>query len=173
MKNLVYLAIFFLPITLSRAQVNEKVKRHKEPDFATTAEQEDYWTKQIFKFEYKKQHHERFSGPISRVDSSTFKSGEIIVRHSEADKRLILMFEKGILVPWTSGLTIHIVDELPHLNPSFKVKRFRLSVHHANITNPSVYFIELTNPNADSNMDTMTFIEGSALTFLKQGWLML
>lgn len=71
------------------------------------------------------------------------------------------------------ALKINISDELTELNPSYKVKRFRLSVHMFNIMNPTVYFIELTNKDATPEMDIMKFIEGANLTFLKQGWVMI
>lgn len=176
MKRLTLLSLLILTVTLTFGQGDEKVRRRgkEEPDFSTAGEQEDYWTKQIFKFDYKKKNYKRFKGQISRVDSTTFKFDSLIVRIIDpGDKRLILMLEKGILSPWMRALKINISDELTELNPSYKVKRFRLSVHMFNIMNPTVYFIELTNKDATPEMDIMKFIEGANLTFLKQGWVMI
>ncbi len=164
-----------MTVTLSYGQSDEKIyrSREKEPDFETAGEQEDYWTKRLFKFDYKKKKYKRFQGEITRIDSTTFRFDDIIVKHTDPDKRLILMFEKGILFPWSHGLNINLWSELTELNPSHKVKRFRLGVHVFNIANPYSYFIELTNENATADMDIMTFIEGAQLTFLKEGWLMI
>jgi hypothetical protein len=172
MRRLTLIIYSLLTISVTFGQGSEKIRRSekKEPDFATAGEQEDYWTKRLFKFDYKKKNYKRFQGKISRIDSTTFKFDDIIVKHTDPDKRLILMFEKGILFPWMSGLTINMVDELTELNPSYKVKRFELSVRKFNFSNPTVYFIELTNKSATPDMDIMKFIEGANLTFLKQGW---
>jgi len=175
MTRLTLILISLLTITLSYGQEDEKIKRSrkKEPDFSTAGEQEDYWTKRLFKFEYKKKNYKRFKGQISRIDSTTFRFDSVVVKNVDQDKRLLLMLEKGILFPWMPGLRINMWDELTELNPSFKVKRYRLSVHMFNISNPTVYFIELTNDKATADMDIMKFIEGANLTFLKQGWVMM
>jgi hypothetical protein len=175
MRRLTLILSSLLIVTLSYGQGDEKIyrSRKKEPDFSTAGEQEDYWTKRLFKFEYKKKTYKRFQGQISRIDSTTFKFDSVVVRNTDPDKRLALMFEKGIVFPWMPGLNINMWDELTALNPSFKVKRFRLGVHMFNMANPTVYFIELTNKNATPDMDIMKFIEGADLTFLKQGWLMI
>ena len=127
----------------------------------------------LAEYEYKKKNYRRFQGEITRIDSTTFKFDSVVVRHTDPDRRLVLMLEKGILFPWMHGLNINMWEELTELNPSFKVKRFRLSVHMFNMANPTVYFIELTNKNATPDMDIMKFIEGADLTFLKQGWVMI
>lgn len=175
MRQLTLLIFSLLTITYSHGQGEEKIyrTRKKEPDFSTTGEQEDYWTKRLFKFDYKKKKHKRFQGQITRIDSTTFKFDSVIVRQTAPDKRLTLMLEKGILFPWMPGLTINMWEELTELNPSYKVKRFRLGVHMFNMANPTAYFIELTNKDATPDMDIMKFIEGAELTFLKQGWVMI
>jgi hypothetical protein len=175
MGRLTLILLSLLIIAFSYGQSNEKIYRSekKEPDFSTAGEQEDYWTKRLFKFEYKRKTYKRFQGKISRIDSTTFKFDSVTVRHTDPDKRLILMLEKGILFPWMHGLNINMWEELTELNPSFKVKRFRLGVQMFNISNTTVYFIELTNKNATPNMDIMKFIEGANLTFLKQGWVLI
>jgi len=175
MNQLTFIVIFFLTITFSFAQHEGRTRSNgnKEPHFSTAGEQEEYWTKRLFKFDYRKRNYDRFKGNISRIDSNTFRFDSMLVRNTDHDKRLILMFEKGILVPWMPGLTVNMWDELKELNPSFKVKRFRLSVHMFNMANPLAYFMELTNEHATSDMDVMTFIEGANLTFFKEGWIML
>jgi hypothetical protein len=175
MKQLILIMFSLMTITRIYGQDNEKIRRRgkKEPEFATAGEQEDYWTKQIFKFDYKKKSYKRFQGQIKRLERATFKFDSIVVKNTDGDKRLLLMLEKGILYPWMPTLTINMWDELSDLNPSYKVKRFRLSVRMFNVGNPTVYFIELTNKNATLDMDIMIFIEGAELTFMKQGWVMI
>ena len=148
MRRLTLVIFSLLTITLSYGQGNEEIYRSKkkEPDFSTAGEQEDYWTKRLFKFYYKKKTYKRFQGQITRIDSTTFKFDSIIVRHTDPDRRLILMLEKGILFPWMHGLNINIWKELTELNPSFKVKRFRLGVYMFNMANPTVYFMKLEKP---------------------------
>ena len=65
------------------------------------------------------------------------------------------------------------VEELTDLNPSWTIKRFSFMLIRKGFANPLMYYFELTNKAATKTTPTKTFIEGSRLTFLKQGWVMI
>ncbi|WP_448702062.1 hypothetical protein ACFGVR_07215 [Mucilaginibacter sp. AW1-3] len=70
-----------------------------EPYFANQGEQEDYWTKQLFKNEYTPQTFERFKGSISIINADTIKFGSTILGIRISNTALRSIFEKGILYP--------------------------------------------------------------------------
>jgi len=71
--------------------------------------------------------------------------------------------------------TLRITDfeELKFLNISPKQKRFRFLLFTPGFTNPTVYFMELTNKSAGSESGLSSFINGATLTFFEQGWLIM
>lgn len=71
----------------------------------------------------------------------------------------------------TDSLTISNFEEVAFLSKSPKYKRFRFLLFRKGSSNPTVYFIELTNKKALPTTDRETFINGSTLTFCKQGWM--
>ena len=152
-------------------QVNGQ--RKKEPEFATAGEQEDYWAKQLFKKEYKTQKHSRFSGQIKRLDEYTFVFDTVKLKVINTPDTLLTIFDEGLLQAWGSGTTVSDIEELTDLNPSPTVRRFRFILFMRKISNPTVYFFELTNKTASKTTDLKTFIKGSTLTFLKQGCVMI
>ena len=147
-------------------------------NFRTQGEQETYWAKQIFKKEYTKQQHPRYTGRIIQVDDTTFLFGvrrlEVYSFIGEDYKQV---FSLGILYPDLFSGNCRIISFFEELNFSkeYTVKRLKLLAFHEIsgqiLINPTVYFIELTNPNATETTDLKTFIKGASLTFIKQGWL--
>jgi len=71
------------------------------------------------------------------------------------------------------SLKISDFEEVKFLSKSPKVKRFRFLNFTSGFANPIVYFIELTNENANEMTDLKTFIKNAKLTFVKDGWLMI
>ncbi len=164
---------FILIILLSLTILPASGQKKKEPEFATAGEQENYWTKQLFKKEYKTQKHLKFSGQIKRLDEYTFLYDTVKLRVINTPPDLLTIFDEGLLQQWATGTTISDIEELADLNPSPTVKRFKFLVYMRRIANPTVYFFELTNKTASKTTDMRTFIKGSCLTFLKQGWVMI
>lgn len=70
-------------------------------------------------------------------------------------------------------LRISNFEELPFLSKSRKVKRFRFWKYSFGSINPQVYFIELTNENANEKTDINLFIKEAKLTFVKDGWIVI
>jgi len=60
------------------------------------------------------------------------------------------------------------ISELPFLNISDKVKRFRMTTKNKSLPNPVIYFIELTNSKAAKNMSFEEFLKDAKLTYLDQ-----
>jgi hypothetical protein len=150
-----------------------KAKTETESDFATTGDQEKHWAEKLFKKEYKKQRHETFKGKVVKLDETTFQFDDIKLEVVNTPSDYLLIFEKGIFSPWTNGLTISDLEELSSLSTSPTIKRFRFSLITNGFSNPTAYFIELTNKKATKATDVRSFIEGSRMTFLKQGWVMI
>ncbi|MCW4468268.1 hypothetical protein OGH69_04755 [Flavobacterium sp. MFBS3-15] len=69
-------------------------------------------------------------------------------------------------------MKIYGFEELKFLQVSPKVKRFRFRYYRQGFTNPTIYFIELTNEEANEQTSPETFIKGARLTFLTDGWIM-
>lgn len=91
------------------------------------------------------------------------------------DSEISLMDEKEKFAYITSRndtMKVYGFEELKFLRPSAKIKRFRFRYYRQGFTNPTIYFIELTNEKADADTDNETFIKGAMLTFLKDGWIM-
>ncbi|HEY5746932.1 MAG TPA: hypothetical protein VIU12_12695 [Chryseolinea sp.] len=145
----------------------------KEPEFSTAGEQEAYWARQLFKKEYKAQKHSKFTGRIQRLDAYSFKFDTVTLRVVNTSPDLLLIFDNGLLQPWASGLTISDIEELKDLSPAPTIKRFGFMLIQKGLANPIMYFFELTNKTASKTTDIKTFIKGSTLTFLKQGWVMI
>ena len=70
-------------------------------------------------------------------------------------------------------VTISNIEELALLSIPSKVRRFRFWVWHGWLSNPTVYFLELTNDNANYNTSLMAFIKGATLTFVYKGWVII
>lgn len=170
---LLFTATILLVSGQSSDKENKKTKSEKEPEFATAGEQETYWAKQLFKNEYKKQKHSKFKGHISRLDEHTFKFDTLTLRVINTPPDLLLIFDNGLLQPLGPGLTMSSIEELTDLNPSPAIKRFSYMLIRKGFANPIMYFFELTNKTASKETDIKAFIEGSTLTFLKQGWVMI
>ncbi|MBS1507970.1 MAG: hypothetical protein JSS79_15120 [Bacteroidetes bacterium] len=161
---------FILIILLSALTMSAYSQKKREPQFETAGEQEEYWTKQFFKKEYRRQKHSRFTGQIKRLDEHTFQFDTVTLKVVNTPPDLVMIVEEGLLQPWASGTTISDMEELTALNPPPTVKRIRFLLHHKGFVNPIVWFFELTNNAATPLTDRKTFIKGSTLTFLKQGW---
>jgi hypothetical protein len=175
MKSFLTVTIILLAISqcFGQRKKHQDKETEKEPKFATEGEHAAYMTEKLFETQYKKKKHKRFKGQITRLDSETFMFDEVVVKVTAKDEHLQLLFQEGILFPWTTRMRVGLMQQLPNFNPSHKVKRFELMVHELGLANPFTYFIELTNENATETMDLTAFIKGSTLTFLKQGWLMI
>lgn len=70
-------------------------------------------------------------------------------------------------------LRIGEFEELKFLSKNPTIKIFRYWEYRKGFANPQVYFIELTNIAADKSTDMETFIKGAALTFVKDGWIIM
>jgi hypothetical protein len=71
------------------------------------------------------------------------------------------------------SLRITDFEEVPFLNKSPTIRRFRFWLFTKGFMNPTVYFIELTNENATSKTDIRSFIKDSNLTFFINGWIII
>jgi len=71
------------------------------------------------------------------------------------------------------SLKISDFKELKFLSITPKKKRFTFWVYNSGFMNPQVYFIELTNKKATKKTNMDAFINGSQLTYLKAGWLII
>jgi len=99
--------------------------------------------------------------------------------HSNETTKLILC--TGLLDPYlingSLNLTISIIDELVLLNPNPRTKRYKFWIYKTATENsfflislnPSEYYFELQNENANKNTINEDFINGAKLTFLKFG----
>lgn len=97
----------------------------------------------------------------------------------------IQILENGLFVPTEIRGNLCCLHELSQINPNPQTKRFSFWTFPKRIENPTdstsidyilstrinpdVYYFELENLNADTDMDLIEFIKGAHLTFFKYG----
>jgi len=100
--------------------------------------------------------------------------------NEESSETTKLILTSGLLNPYeingSQNLTISIITELPLLNPNAQTKRFKFWIYHpktdnplTNRVNPDEYYFELQNDKANDQTSFKDFLEGSKLTFLTFG----
>lgn len=165
---------FLIIISLFCLQAN--AQNDSIPHFKNQGEQEDFWAKEKFRKEYKKENYKRYSTRIIALNESTYQYGSLFFTISEPADPIKQLFIAGILYPSlisspfrSDTLSIGNFNELqfPELSPT--VKRFSCWVSIQGFANPIVYMFELTNEQATKQTDLKSFIMGASLTFFKQG----
>jgi len=175
----------------------DSTKRINPANIITQGENERYWAQEIFDKNYSPQLFERYKGTIILINETTFRYDESIIIAHFIEKEYRAIFEKGILYPAIFGgyndgrilelpqvpdsvrskpfysfsrndsLYVGIMESLMFLNPSDKIKRFKLYLSRPGVMNPSMYVFELTNDTANKTTDLVSFINGARLTFFK------
>lgn len=200
MKNLLYIILTTLTISMGCKAQDESFPYRS--NFANQGEQEDYWAEKLFYEQYKKNIYEKFEGEIIQIDENNIKFKNKVL-NGYFSKEYKLIFINGLFYPQLlSGdevtprkndeelskmsntelfryhmtqndtLSIGEFEEVKFLSKTPTIKRFRF-LEYRNWSNPQVYFIELTNENADKTTDLEEFIKGATLTFVKNGWIIL
>lgn len=182
--------LFFTFISVAVFSQTDSIKNRIDPKTITTqGQQEQYWAQEIFDKKYSVQHFEKYKGTVTVVSKNTFRYNENIITAGFHDEDLSPIFEKGIIYPaiffgYNDGrilkvdkssnflarndsLGISIVEELRFLNPSARIKRYKLYLWRPGFANASMYLFELTNENSTAATDLKTFLTGSNLTFLE------
>lgn len=170
MKRLLLLLTSLLFVVTTNAQNDSQTEKKV---FANQGEQEKYWAEVFFKENYSAQSYPEFSGKISEIDFNTFKFDDQAIVLDNINRSLKPIFLKGLLYPQIIANDISFIsslEELKFLNTSPKVKRFKFWLFSKNVSNPSVYLLEITSEQATEKTDIKTFIENGKLTFLKKGW---
>ncbi len=75
--------------------------------------------------------------------------------------------------PRMDSLRIYNFEKIKSLEKTPKQKRFRFWLFRKGFGNPTVCFMELTNKNAASEIDLLSFIDGAKLTFFQEGWIVI
>ena len=202
MRHLLLTIFFVLICTFSmNAQKNDTLVIRTQ--FANQGEQEDYWAEKLFYEKYKKENYKRFAGDIKIIDKNHIRFGNKILRaYFPPELKSIFsqgIFYPQLIIgdsvsskksneeisKMTDGqkffynmtqndtLVIGEFEELKFLSTSPTIKRFRFWEYRKWSANPQVHFIELTNTTAEKSTDLATFIKGAALTFVKDGWIIL
>jgi len=162
---------YFL-IAISLICIKANAQKDSIPVFKNQGEQEDFWAKEIFRKEYKKENYKRFSGQIITVNANTCQYGYLYFSIPEQADSIKPLFTSGILYPSLFGANasgIGNIKELPFPELPPAIKRFSCWVNRQGFANPVVYVFELTNEQATKQTDLKSFIMGASLTFIKQG----
>jgi len=170
MKHVLLLVTSLLFVVTTNAQNDPQTEKKV---FANQGEQEKYWAEVFFKDHYIAQSYPEFSGKITEIDFNTFKFDDKVIVLDNINRSLKPIFLKGLLYPQIIADDISFIsslEELKFLNTSPKVKRFKFWLFKKNVSNPTVYLLEITNEQATEKTDAKTFIENGKLTFLKKGW---
>jgi hypothetical protein len=73
----------------------------------------------------------------------------------------------------TDSITISDFEELRSLSKPPKQKRFKFYLYSIGMMNPTVFYIELTNEKATRNCSLIEFMNGSRVTYIEKGSLLL
>lgn len=175
----------------------DSIKRINPANITTQGENERYWAQEIFDKNYNPQLFESYKGTIMLINETTFRYDGITIIAHFIEKEYRAIFEKGIFYPaifagYNDGrilelpqvpdsvrlkpfysflrydsLRVGIMENLTFLNPSGKIKRFKLYLSRPGLMNPSMYVFELTNDTATKTTDLVSFINGARLTFFR------
>lgn len=175
-KPIVFVGILLFLAACKIQQKEVKIPDAAKPskfDFVTQGEQEKNWTKQLFASQHKTQKFRRYIGEVNVVDSAHIQFGSSTLVLFNCNKKFTSVFISGIFYPAILNLeTLRIsdFDEISFLGSSAQIKRFRFLTWKYGFSNPTVYFIELTDNNADAKTSIVDFIKRAKLTFVKEGW---
>ena len=151
--------------------------KEKKQDFANQGEEENYWAVQFFNTEYKNQTFENLEDSSIFISEDTIKYGNKILEIKGINPEFKPIFKKQIsyldVIPYPDTISICCVQELNFLDISPKIKRFSCWLFRMGFANPTVYFIELTNDNANDKTDLENFMVGAKITFFKSGWVVI
>jgi hypothetical protein len=195
-KTTATIILYLVIIYSSQAQETDEYPCvSKREIFGTQGRQEDRLAKKLIRKEYTKQSYNHFSGTITTIDNDTIKYDDEVLMIFNTCKDLKPIFQKGIFYPSiitgpvkkglarkqeldsmlfrNDSLRISDFAELKFIKKSSKAKFFRFWLYSKGMFNPTVCFIELTNDSATHKTDIGTFVNGSKLTFFKEGWLIL
>jgi hypothetical protein len=78
-----------------------------------------------------------------------------------------------LVIPKTDSVWIDNFKEMKFLETNPKQRRFSFWLARKWLSNPTVYFMELTNKNATAETDLLSFIDGAKLTFFQEGWVII
>lgn len=176
MKYLIWSLIFLCNAGYSQ---RESIPRHwhdESPKFANQGEQEDYWSWLAFSREIIREKRETFPGLVHVEDNIIYFDKNSSIAISDTNSELFQIFTKGIFYPELLGMeniSISAFIELKFLNISPNFRRFRFWLWYPNEMNPQVFLFELQNDKAIQNTTLSDFIEGSNVTFIKSGWIIL
>ena len=149
-------------------------------DFKNQGELEDYWTRSVFKKEYKKMSFNPYNGEIlvSRTeDAIEIRFDSALIKISYRDSLYSCLFTSRLIHPRNIGcssLSGHgiLIQELYNLETRHK-KRFSLWVWQPNCMNPQVVLLEITNKKINKNKKLCEFVNGAELTFVYMGWIII
>jgi len=180
MKYLILILILALSIgCASKSNTVEVITQQTSeinPPFNNQGEQEDYWAQELFKKEYQKQTHKKYTGKIEMLNDNKFQFENIVLEIYNYDLKNQSIFINGLFYPElisNSDFSISDLEELKFLSKSPKVKRYRMWVYFPEMANPQVYFFELSNDKATDKTNLTDFIKKSKLTFIKDGWVIM
>lgn len=174
--------LFIFSLLHAQAGGADAVSGCENQKFETQGEAENCWAKQLFENNYQKQTYPKFNGKITVSGDTVRYADQTLIVFVPKEYKSI--FVKGLLYPSIFGggyvpLSISAFKELLFLNKNPTQKRFRFWLFYGfkfgsepliSNANPTVYFIELTNPNATDKTSIEDFINGATLTFFKKGW---
>ena len=87
------------------------------------------------------------------------------------------LFQQGVLYPAVDSSyyfrRLSHVRELANATHSPQRRRFTMLVWNRFTLNPTVYVFELTNAQATRQTTLSSFVLGAALSFIRQGWIMI
>ena len=142
--------------------------------------------KEFFETKYEKKSYIKIPNSQIKVekDRIVFNNVRTLAFDTDIDVKAKLILSSGLLNPYdingSFNLRISAITELPLLNPNFKIKRYKFWIFSIAdnsddiiLANPTEYYFELQNENAEVNTTFEEFISNAKLTFLIKGGIIL
>ncbi len=131
--------------------------------------------KKFFQTSYQVMHIDKYNGRLDfefGMNDTIIKLDSLNIRFSSSSTDYLELF-KNRLIPsdilYTDSINIISICCFEHfdfLRTKKTARRFQLWKYDGKFINPTAYYFELTNKNANRETDLKTFIQGARLTFI-------
>jgi hypothetical protein len=187
MKQVIAFGSFFLllmgcsaPQQVGTALSADNERGADRTTFSNQGQQEEYWARKLFQEQYRARVYPRFGGSIRALpaaDRRLFCYDRDTLQLVDVEATFVPLFQQGVLYPLVdSSYYFHQlshVKELANATNSPQRRRFTVLVWDRFTFNPTVYVFELTNAQATRQTTLSAFVQGAALSFIREGWIMI
>ena len=129
----------------------------------------------FFRTNYHETHFNKYEGRLEfefERNDTIIRLDSIEISFSSKNSDYLELFKNRLIpsdVLYTDTLkevSVCCFEQFDYLKTKKTARRFKLWKYDGRFVNPTAFYFELTNENADRETDLKTFIEGAKLTFM-------